>query len=64
VPPGDEAALKNARLRVDGGKRALGECGPVWWTDGAPDLNRRMVINTPYRGWFEDSECPQMRQNG
>jgi hypothetical protein len=49
----DETSLKDARLRVDDAKRALGERGPVWWTDGAPDLNRRMVINTPYRGWFE-----------
>ena len=25
---------------------ALGERGPVWWTDGAPDLNRQMARNT------------------
>jgi hypothetical protein len=25
----------------------------VWWRDGAPDYNRRMARNTPYRGWFE-----------
>ena len=30
----------------------LGERGPVWWTDGAPDYNRRMVANTPYSDWF------------
>jgi hypothetical protein len=34
-------------------KVALGERGPVWWDDGGPDLNRRMVINTPYREWFD-----------
>jgi hypothetical protein len=23
----------------------------VWWNDGAADLNRRMVVNTPYADW-------------
>lgn len=53
-----QAALKSgeglaaARARVDAAKRGLGERGPVWWTDGAPDLNRKMVKNTPYAGWY------------
>lgn len=42
-----------ARKKVDRAKRALGERGQVWWTDGAPDYNRRMAKNTPYREWFE-----------
>ena len=37
-----------ARGRVDGAKRALGERGPVWWSDGAPDYNRHLAKNTPY----------------
>ena len=41
------------RAAVDAAKRALGERGPVWWTDGAPDLNRRLARNTPYAGWHE-----------
>jgi hypothetical protein len=41
-----------ARAQVDRAKRALGERGPVWWTDGAPDFNRRLAKNTPYRDWF------------
>ncbi|MEP2235858.1 MAG: hypothetical protein ABJM58_09120 [Alteripontixanthobacter sp.] len=45
----DEAALKKARAAVQAAKVALGERGPVWWDDGAPDYNRRMVRNTPYR---------------
>ena len=49
---GEEAARGEARARVDTAKRALGERGPVWWTDGAPDYNRRMVGNTPYAAWF------------
>ncbi len=49
---GDDAAREAARLRVDAAKRALGERGPPWWTDGAPDCNRRMARNTPYADWF------------
>lgn len=41
-----------ARDEVERAKQALGERGPVWWTDGAPDFNRRMVKNTPYRDWY------------
>lgn len=44
-------AERSARAAVDQIKRALGERGPVWWTDGAPDLNRRLVANTPYAQW-------------
>ena len=36
-------AVKAARAAVDrdaeDAKQALGERGPVWWTDGAPDLS-------------------------
>ncbi|MFS0772438.1 hypothetical protein [Sphingomonas sp. 1P08PE] len=49
---GDAAGLVDARAAVDRAKVALGERGPVWWTDGAPDLNRHMVANTPYADWF------------
>jgi hypothetical protein len=49
---GDKDAERGARADVDEAKRALGERGPVWWLDGAPDLNRRMVANTPYAAWF------------
>lgn len=48
---GDGAARQAARQRVDAAKHALGERGPPWWTDGAPDYNRRMVGNTPYAAW-------------
>lgn len=48
----DEVAERDAHDAVDRTKRALGERGPVWWTDGAPDLNRHMARNTPYADWF------------
>ena len=40
--------LSSARKRVHAAKVALGERGKVWWTDGAPDFNRRLVKDTPY----------------
>lgn len=49
----DEAARRRARALVDAAKQGLGERGPVWWTDGAPDLNRHLARNTPYAQWFE-----------
>lgn len=49
---GDETGIAAARAAVDAAKRGLGERGPVWWTDGAPDYNRRMVRNTPYADWY------------
>ncbi|MBD8679287.1 hypothetical protein [Sphingomonas sp. CFBP 13720] len=48
----DDAAVAAARRAVDAAKIALGERGPVWWTDGAPDWNRYKVENTPYAGWW------------
>ncbi|MBX7514320.1 hypothetical protein K3179_07110 [Qipengyuania sp. GH38] len=44
----DEAAERAARQQVHEAKVALGERGPVWWDDGAPDYNRHLVKNTPY----------------
>ena len=48
---GDADAVKAARRLVDAAKTALGERGAVWWSDGAPDYNRRMARNTPYADW-------------
>jgi hypothetical protein len=49
----DKIAMRKARVEVDASKRLLGERGPVWWNDGAPDYNRRMARATPYAEWFE-----------
>jgi hypothetical protein len=49
---GDLDAERSARAAVDAAKRGLGERGPVWWSDGAPDYNRRLAANTPYAGWY------------
>ncbi len=45
---GDAPRVREARRRVHAAKVALGERGPVWWTDGAPDYTRHAVANTPY----------------
>ena len=44
----DAAAERVARQQVHKAKVALGERGPVWWDDGAPDYNRHLVKNMPY----------------
>ncbi len=49
---GDAGRLAHARATVDAAKVALGERGPPWWDDGAPDYNRHMARNTPYAGWY------------
>lgn len=46
------SARARARAGVERAKRALGERGGVWWTDGAPDYNRHLAKNTPYAAWF------------
>ena len=48
----DDDARRSARKRVQAAKAALGERGPVWWEDGAPDLTRRKAVNSSYADWF------------
>lgn len=50
---GDEHKLALARRTVHETKVALGERGPVWWSDKAPDLNRYLIKNTPYAEWWQ-----------
>lgn len=50
----DPAALATAREAVNSAKVALGERGPVWWSDGARDFNRYLVKNSPYAAWYKD----------
>ncbi|HEU0045834.1 hypothetical protein [Sphingomonas sp.] len=49
---GDAEAEASARAAVHTAKLALGERGPVWWTDGAPDQNRHMAKNSSYAAWW------------
>jgi hypothetical protein len=52
----EPAALAGARAAVDAAKMGLGERGPVWWDDGAPDLTRKMARNTVYANWWAAQE--------
>ena len=54
----DPDLMRRARRRVNEAKVGLGERGPVWWTDGSPDYNRRLVANTPYAAWFAALKVP------
>ena len=45
-------ALAEARAAVDAAKRRLGERGPVWWDDGAPDEGGLHPKNSSYTGWW------------
>ncbi len=48
---GDPRQLQAARTQVQKAKVGLGERGPVWWDDGAADLNQHKVSDTPYAQW-------------
>ncbi|QUJ77282.1 hypothetical protein KDD17_04510 [Sulfitobacter albidus] len=47
----DETA--KARTAVDAAKRRLGERGPVWWDDGAPDEGGKHPKNSSYADWWD-----------
>jgi hypothetical protein len=61
---GKADAERSARATVDEVKRDLGERGPVWWTDGAPDYNRRMAAHTPYAAWYAALPQPHAATDG
>lgn len=52
IASSDTSQLRSARARIDAAKIALGERGPVWWSDGSPDYNRHKAVNTPYADWY------------
>lgn len=54
---GDDTARTAARAEIDRTKVQLGERGATWWSDGAPDYNRRLAKNTPYADWFAALEA-------
>lgn len=48
----DADSVTQAKRRVEAAKRGLGERGPVWWDDGAPDLTRHLARTTSYAEWW------------
>ena len=61
---GDPQGTAAARKKVDAAKVALGERGPVWWSDGAPDYNRRLAKNTPYAEWCANLPAEPANSDG
>ncbi|MBU1175329.1 MAG: hypothetical protein KKH72_07985 [Alphaproteobacteria bacterium] len=53
-----EAQAQAARACVDAAKIALGERGPVWWDDNAPDYTNHEPLNTPYAAWWQSRSHP------
>ncbi|MGO1395403.1 MAG: hypothetical protein ACTHZY_10625 [Halomonas sp.] len=49
----DEDAIHHARNAVQSAKEALGERGPVWWDDNAPDEGGLAPHNSSYVEWWE-----------
>ena len=47
-----DAEVRVARDAVQAAKERLGERGPVWWDDGAPDEGRRAPWNSSYADWW------------
>jgi hypothetical protein len=58
-----EAEARAARAAVDAAKRRLGERGPVWWEDGAPDEGGRHPGNSGYAAWWAALD-PEARARG
>lgn len=57
----DKEQMATAREQVHEAKVALGERGPVWWTDGSPDYNRYLAKNTPYASWYSSLPITQQK---
>ena len=55
----NDVERRAARAIINEAKHALGERGPVWWGDGAPDYNRHFAKNSPYAAWFASSKASQ-----
>ncbi|APX92606.1 hypothetical protein BWR19_06435 [Halomonas sp. 1513] len=53
----DDDALREARQAVDDAKIALGERGPVWWDDDAPDETGMHPRNSSYAEWWRGQEA-------
>ncbi len=50
----DETETRAARGGVQAAKERLGERGPVWWDDDAPDETQKAPANSSYAAWWSD----------
>jgi hypothetical protein len=58
---GDPLAEQAARAQVHAAKVMLGERGPVWWSDGAPDENRKRLAASSYAAWWASTDAGMPR---
>ena len=54
---GDEAEHRAARDAIVAAKRRLGEAGPVWWDDGAPDESGQHPADSRYHDWWSSLDA-------
>lgn len=47
-----QARMSNDKNGVIAAKTELGETGPVWWDDGAPDYSGSAPVDTVYADWW------------
>ena len=59
-----ESETRAARDAVDAAKRDLGERGPVWWEDGAPDEGGKHPRNSAYAGWWAELDAEAQARGG
>lgn len=52
-----EEEHSRARADVDAAKLRLGERGPVWWADGAPDESGQHPASSSYAAWWSGLEA-------
>ncbi|MEM7643330.1 MAG: hypothetical protein AAF366_12465 [Pseudomonadota bacterium] len=50
---GDDDQTDAARAAVQAAKERLGERGPVWWDDGAPDESLKAPWTSSYADWWD-----------
>ena len=49
-----QARMSNDKNGVIAAKTELGETGPVWWDDGAPDYSGSAPVDTVYADWWNE----------
>lgn len=49
----DMQKQRAAKRKIHAAKLALGERGPVWWSDGAPDENNLAPRHSSYADWWD-----------
>ena len=50
--PAEQRERQVRELMAPVARSALGERGPIWWEDGAPELNRHMARTTGCAHWY------------